>query len=242
MFRSCNRWFRRTMHRDSEGGGGGGTSSDDGVSQEELEQQAQQAVEDGRALQKITQLLQDNYEQREQLRQLRDRLPDDNQLVLEEDQVEQLREVGAIGEDGEVKADDLQERLEKAEEAQDELEALRKREQRREVCEVTGLNGEAAEDILPDDLEFEVEEGDEDEGATAYVQTEDGRQPVEKYVEESFSSPIQNALFAKGEEGEDEDSSPSVPEQTPAGEDNPSDEPDEDEIRQQKRSQIKYGV
>ncbi len=219
------------------------SGNDDGVTREELEQQAQQAVEDGRAMQKITQLLQDNYEQREQLRELRGQLPGDDQVVLDEEEASQLRELGALGEDGTVQASEVQERLQEAEQAQEELQAYRRREKRRRVYEVEGLNEEAAEDILPDDLDFEVEEGEgEDESDTAYVKTEDGRTPVSDYIDESFSEPIQKALTGSQEEGGG-GSSTSVPEQTPAGEDNPGpEEPDEEEIRQEKKSQLNYSV
>jgi hypothetical protein len=223
-------------------------TNDDGLSQEELEQQAQQAVEDGRAMQKITQLLQDNYDQREQLRSLREQMPDDDQVVLDAEQAEQLQEVGALGEDGTVKAEDLEERLSEAEEAQQELQALKRKEKRREVYEATGLNAEAAEDILPDDVEYETETVDTDDGeeTKAFVTTEDGRQEVGEYVEENYSKPIQNALYADSGDGgdeEEESSSKSVPQQTPAGEDTPGeDEPDDEDIQQQKRSQINYGV
>jgi len=224
------------------------TNDGNDITQDDLERQAQQAVEEGRAMQKITQLLQDNYEQREQLRQLRDRLPSDDEVVLGEEEQEQLREVGALGEDGTVQAGQLQERLSEAEEAQEELQALRRKEQRRQVYEATGMNAEAAEDILPDDVEYEVEtETNEDgeEEATAFVVTEDGRTPVEDHIEEHYSDPIQNALFseAEGGEGEDEGESKRVPNQTPAGEDDPGDsEPDDEDIQTQKRQQINYGV
>jgi len=224
------------------------TNDGNDITQDDLERQAQQAVEEGRAMQKITQLLQDNYEQREQLRQLRDQLPSDDEVVLGEEEQEQLREVGALGEDGTVQADQLQERLSEGEEAQNELKALRRKEQRREVYEATGMNAEAAEDILPDDVEYEVEtEANEDgeEEATAYVITGDGRTPVEDHIEEHYSDPIQNALFSEAEEGEGEDEggSKSVPTQTPAGEDDPGDsEPDDEDIQTQKRQQINYGV
>jgi len=216
------------------------TDSDDTITREELEEQAQEAVEDGRAIQKITQLLQDNYEQREQLREVRSQVPSDGQVVLGEEQADRLRELGALGEDGTVQADQVQERLEEAESAQEELRAYRRREQRRQVYEAEGLNEEAAEDILPDDLDFEVEEGEDE--TEAFVDTEDGRTPVSEYIEESFSEPIQQALT--GEVGGSEESSTQdVPDQTPAGEDTPGEQaPDADEIRQQKRQQINYGV
>jgi len=214
------------------------------MTQEELEQQAQQAVEDGRAMQKITQLLQDNYEQREQLRQLRDQQPSDDQVVLDQDQAEQLREVGALSDDGEVQADQLQERLQEGEEAQEQLQAYRRREQRRQVYEAEGLNEEAAEDILPDDLDFEVEEGEgEDEESQAFVQTEDGRTPVSEYIEESFSKPIQQALT--GEVGSEDDSGSTtadVPNQTPAGEDSPGGNGDTVESFIEQRNQERTGA
>lgn len=229
------------------------TDTTDDITREELEEQAQQAVEDGRAIQKITQLLQDNYEQREQLREVRSRLPGDDQVVLGEEEAEQLRELGALSEDGEVQAGQVQERLEEAESAQEELQAFRRRERRREVYEAEGLNEEAAEDILPDDIDFEVEEGEgEDEETAAYVSTEDGRTPVSEYIEEEFSEPIQQALTGEvggAEAGSEQSSegageqSATVPDQTPAGEDTPGEPaPDEEEIRQQKRQQINYGV
>jgi len=179
------------------------TGTGDDITQEELEQQAQQAVEDGRAMQKITQLLQDNYDQREQLRNLREQMPDDDQVVLDADQAERLQEVGALGEDGDVQAESLEERLSEAEEAQQELQALRRKEKRREVYEATGLNAEAAEDILPDDVEYETETVDTEDGeeTKAFVKTDDGRQEVGEYVEESYSDPIQNALYAESGEG-----------------------------------------
>lgn len=243
------RSFRRSLNFAPEGGGGGGggSSSADGdnVTQEELEQQAQQAVEDGRAMQKITQLLQDNYEQREQLRKVRSKLPSDDDVVLGPDEQEALRELGALGEEGGVQAGQVQERLQEAEEAQEDLQAYRRRERRREVYEAEGLNEEAAEDILTEDLDFEVEEGEgDDEETEAFVKTDDGRTPVSEYIDENFSKPIQNALAGSTGEGEGSSSSAQdVPEQTPAGEDNPGpEEPDEEEIRQQKRSQLNYGV
>jgi len=216
------------------------TETDDPITREELEEQAQEAVVDGRAIQKITQLLQDNYEQREQLREVRSQVPSDGQVVLGEEQADRLRELGALGEDGTVQADQVQERLEEAESAQEELRAYRRREQRRQVYEAEGLNEEAAEDILPDDLDFEVQEGEDE--TEAFVDTEDGRTPVSEYIEESFSEPIQQALT--GEVGGSEESSTQdVPDQTPAGEDTPGEQaPDADEIRQQKRQQINYGV
>jgi len=222
-------------------------TNDDGPSQEDLEQQAQQAVEDGRAMQKITQLLQDNYEQREQLRQLRDKTPGDDQVVLDPEEAEQLQEVGALDEEGSPQPETVQERIESGQEAQEELQRLRQKEKRREVYEATGLNAEAAEDILPDDVEYETETVDTDDGeeTKAFVETEDGRKEVGEYVEESFSEPIQDALYADKSGGEDEEESTGkpVPSQTPAGEDDPGDsEPGEDEIRQQKRQQINYGV
>ena len=221
------------------------TTDGNDMTQEELEQQAQQAVEDGRAMQKITQLLQDNYEQREQLRELRSKLPSNDDVVLGPDEQEALRELGALGEDGTLQAGQVQERLQEAEEAQEELQAYRRRERRRKVYEAEGLNEEAAEDILPEDLDFEVEEGEgDDEETEAFVKTDDGRTPVSEYMEDNFSEPIQNALAGStGEEEGGSSSAQDVPEQTPAGEDNPGpEEPDEEEIRQQKRSQLNYGV
>jgi len=223
-------------------------TSDDGLSQDELEQQEQQAVEDGRAMQKITQLLQDNYEQREQLRQLRDKTPGEDQVVLDPEEAEQLQEIGALDEDGSPQPETVQERIESGQEAEEELQRLRQKEKRREVYEATGLNAEAAEDILPDDVEYETETVDTGDGeeTKAFVKTEDGRQEVGEYVEESYSKPIQNALYAESGEGGDdqtETTSKSVPKQTPAGEDTPGDdEPDDEDIQQQKRSQINYGV
>lgn len=201
-------------------------------------------------MQKITQLLQDNYDQREQIRSLREQIPDDDQVVLDPEQAERLQEIGALSEDGEVQADEVEERLSEGEEAQQELQALKRKEKRREVYEATGLNAEAAEDILPSGVEYETEtvETDDGEETKAFVKTDNGRKEVGEYVEENFSEPIQKALYAEGgEEGgsgeEDTTSSTSVPQQTPAGEDNPSGgEPDEEEIQQEKRSQVDYSI
>ena len=122
---------RRTMADENE------TTDGNDMTQEELEQQAQQAVEDGRAMQKITQLLQDNYEQREQLRELRSKLPSNDDVVLGPDEQEALRELGALGEDGTLQAGQVQERLQEAEEAQEELQAYRRRERRREASSLS---------------------------------------------------------------------------------------------------------
>jgi hypothetical protein len=190
---------------------------------------------------KIDNLEADNADLRQERRELREQAPSDDQVVLGEEEADELRELGALGEDGTVQADQVQERLEEAESAQEELQAYRRREQRRQVYEAEGLNEEAAEDILPDDLDFEVEEG-EDEETAAYVRTEDGRTPVSEYIEESFSEPIQQALTGEVS-GSEESSTQDVPDQTPAGEDTPGEQaPDADEIRQQKRQQINYGV
>jgi hypothetical protein len=219
------------------------TTDGNDMTQEELEQQAQQAVEDGRAMQKITQLLQDNYEQREQLREVRSKLPSDDDVVLGPDEQEALRELGALGEDGTLQAGQVQERLQEAEEAQEELQAYRRREQRREVYEAEGLNEEAAEDILPEDLDFEVEDGEgDDEDTTAYVQTDDGRTPVSEYIDENFSEPIQNALAGStGEEEGGSSSAQDVPEQTPAGEDDPSESGDPVEKFIEERNSSRVG-
>jgi len=225
------------------------TTKDDenAVTEEELERQAERAVDEGRSIEKIKSLLEDNYQLREDRRQLRGRLPDESEVVLGEEEVSRLRELGALSEDGEVQASEVAERLEEAEEAEEELRAYRQREQRRQVYDATGMNQEAAEDILPSGVEYEVEtetNEDGDEEKVAFVVTEDGRTPVEEHVQENYSEPIQNALFSEAEGSEeDHDSGKAPPQQTPAGEDEPSGgEPDEEEIRQQKRSQINYGV
>ena len=221
-------------------------TNDDGITQEELEQQAQRAVEEGRAMQKITQLLQDNYEQREKLRQARKKQPGEGEIVLGEDEQDQLQELGALSEDGNLKTEDIAERLSEAEEAQEELQSYKRREKRREVYEATGLNEDAAEDILPDDVDYETEtvDGEDGEETKAFVVTEEGRTPVEDHIQEHYSEPIQEALFSgpTDEDEEEESSTKSVPRQTPSGEDNPSDEPDDEQIQQQKRSQIDYGI
>jgi hypothetical protein len=194
---------------------------------------------------KIDNLEADNADLREDRRKLRDQTPAEDQIILGADEADQLRELGALDEEGEVQAGEVQERLQEAEEAQEELQAYRRRERRRKVYEAEGLNEEAAEDILPEDLDFEVEDGEgDDEETEAFVKTDDGRTPVFEYIEANFSEPIQNALAGSTGEEEGGSSSPQeVPEQTPAGEDNPGpDEPDEEEIRQQKRSQLNYGV
>lgn len=229
--RCYDRWFRRSLHFDSDGGGGGGSgASDDGVSQEELERQAQQAVEDGRAIQKITRLLEDNYQLRDERRNLQDRLPGEGEVVLSPDQADQLREMGALGEDGTLQVEDVQERLDEAESAQEELEAYRRREARQEVFEAAELNEQAAEDILSDDLEYEVETSENDDGEEekeAYVVTEDGKRPVQDYIQDEYSEPIQNALFSSegsagdSGDGEGSGSSSSVPQQTPTDVDEP---------------------
>lgn len=222
--------FRRLVERsiafDSEGGGGGGSGrSGGGVSEEEIERQAEQAVEDGRAIQKITQLLEDNYQLREDRRELREQLPSDDEIVLSPEEADQLKELGALGDDGTLQVDEVQERLEEAEQAEEELQSYRRQEKRREVYEAKDLNEEAAEDILPDDVEYEVEESDGEEEKEAYVVTEDGRTPVGEYIEENYSEPIQNALYGSSDDSSEsggDSGGPSVPEQTPAGEDEPS--------------------
>jgi hypothetical protein len=225
------------------------TTRDDGnaVTEEELERQAERAVDEGRSIEKIKSLLEDNYQLREDRRELRGKLPDENEVVLGEEEASRLRELGALSEDGEVQASEVAERLEEAEEAEEELQAYRQREQRRQVYDATGMNEEAAEDILPSGVEYEVEtetNEDGDEEKVAFVVTEDGRTPVKEHVQENYSEPIQNALFSETEDGEEDVSSGKAPpQQTPAGEDEPSGgEPNEEEIRQQKRSQINYGV
>jgi len=221
-----NRWFRRSLNYAPEGGGGGGgggSSSEGGVSDEELERQAERAAEKGRSVEKIKSLLEDNYEQREQLRQLREQMPGDDQVVLDSDQAEKLQELGALDEDSTVQAEEVKERIESGEEAEEELQRLRQREKRREVYETTGLNAEAAEDILPDEVEYETEavETEDGEETKAFVVTDDGRTPVEEHIEETYSNPIQSALYAESGEGGSEDdesgsgSGKSVPQQTP---------------------------
>jgi hypothetical protein len=198
-----------------------------------------------KALDKVEELEDHAYKLRQEKKELEDQVPGDDVVVIGPGEQKQLLELGALGEDGEVQAGEVQKRLQEAEDAEEELQAYRRRERRREVYEAEGLNEEAAEDILPEDLDFEVEDGEgDDEEAEAFVKTDDGRTPVSEYIEENFSKPIQNALAGStGEEEGGSSSAQDVPEQTPAGEDNPGpEEPDEEEIRQQKRSQLNYGV
>lgn len=196
---------------------------------------------------KIDNLEADNAGLREDRRELREQVPGDGDVVLNDEEAAQLRELGALSDDGTLQAGQVQERLEEAEQAEQELQSYRRGETRREVYEATGLNEEAAEDILSGDLDFETETAEEngEEVTNAYVAGEDGRTPVEDYIEEQFSKPIQNALYgeAGSEDGSGESSTPTPPDQTPSEEDKPGpDEPGEEEIQQQKRSQINYGV
>ncbi|WP_103030021.1 hypothetical protein [Salinibacter altiplanensis] len=200
-----------------------------------------------KALDKVEELEEHTYKLRQQKKELKEQVPGDGDVVLNDEEAAQLRELGALGDDGTLQAGQVQERLQEAEQAEEELQSYRRWETRREVYEATGLNEEAAEDILSGDLGFETETAKEDgeEVTKAFVAGEDGRTPVEDYIEEQFSKPIQNALYGEGGSREDSEggSTPNPPEQTPAGEDEPGpDEPGEEEIRQQKRSQINYGV
>lgn len=179
---------------DDDGGGGGGG----GYSEEELERQAERAVEEGRAIQKIESLLVDNKEQRDKIRELKDQLPAEDEVVLSPDQASKLRELGVLGEDG-VETEDLEETLEEGREARQELQQIREKERRREVAETAGVNPDALEmatKALDTDVEYEIQ--GEGENATVVARPEDGDpQDFDEFAEEHFSS-VQKALYDTG--------------------------------------------
>jgi len=188
-------------------------TNDDGLSQEELEQQAQQAVEDGRAMQKITQLLQDNYEQREQLRQLRDKAPGEDDVVLSAEQATELHELGVL-DGGEVQTDEIEETLEEGREARQKLQQIETKKHRQQVAKAAGVNADALEMAtkgLGADVEYEIQ--GEGENASVVAKPEEGDpQDFDEFAEKHFAF-VQKALYDTGsdEEGDGDD----TPDQEP---------------------------
>ena len=197
---------------DSDEGGGGG------YTEEDLERQAERAVEEGRAIQKIESLLEDNKEQRDRIRSLKDQMPGEDQVVLSEDQAGQLRELGAL-EGGEVQTEPIEEELQQGREARQQLNAIETERHRKQVAETAGVNPDAldmATRALDEDVEYQIQ--GEGENAQVVVKPEDGDpQDFDAFAEDQFAG-VQKALYDTGsEEGEDEEEGEEASRSGPSG-------------------------
>lgn len=245
-------------------------SSSDASSDENLRRRAERAVEDGRTIERLTRLMQEKNELEKRVERLQSATPADDEVTITESDAETLRELELLTDDGEVDPSGLREKLEQGQTAQEELESLRRQQRRRDVYEATSLNRKAAEDILPDAIEFKTEEGDE--GMAVQVVDEDGQEhDLNDYLEGNFSQPVRDALTSdganastdaeetpsgaastdanasEGSSGDQSSAGPSqsYPSQTPASTSQPDDSGDElsdEEIRQRKLTNQNYSA
>lgn len=208
---------------DSDEGEGGD------YTREDLEDQAERAVEDGRAMEKIANLLEDNHQLREERRQLRDQMPEEDEVVLSASEAKELRDLGVLGDEG-VETDSLEDELEQGREARQQIQQIETKRHRKEVAETAGVNPDALEmatKALDTDVDYEIQ--GEGENASVVVKPEEGDPAdFDAFAEEHFTG-VQKALYDTGSEdgGEEEEteeagpdpSGPSAP-STQAGEGN----------------------
>jgi len=203
---------------DDDGGGGGG-----GYTEDDLERQAERAVEDGRSIEKIKSLLEDNKEQRDKIRSLKDQLPGEDDVVLSAEQATELRELGVL-DGGEVQTEEIEETLEEGREARQKLQQIETKKHRQQVAEAAGVNPDALEmatKALGSDVEYEIQ--GEGENASVVAKPEEGDpQDFDEFAEEHFAS-VQKALYDTGsDEGEDEESDTPDEEPGPSGPSSPA--------------------
>lgn len=245
---------------------GNDTSTTSGRSEEDLRREAERAVEDGRTIERLTRLMQERNELEQEVERLQSATPADDETTISESDADTLRELDLLTEDGEIDPSGLREKLEQGRDAQQEVKQLRRQQRRRKVYDATDLNRKAADDILPEDVEFRTEEGDAGM-AVQVVDAEGETHDLSDYLEDNFSEPVRDALTSggsetnAGEEGESSTSgsssesstsgsssgspSQSYPEQTPASTSQPDDSDSglsDEEIRQRKLANQNYSA
>jgi hypothetical protein len=201
------------MAFDSDGGGGGG-SGGESYSREDLERQAERAVDEGKSIEKIANLLEDNHKLRQQRRQAEAKLPSEDEIVLSAGQAEQLRELGVLTEDGDVSTSEVEEKLSEGQAAQEKLQARRRKEHRQQVAEAAGVNPgalEMATKALDAEPDYEIQ--GEGENASVVVKTKDGAKDFSAFADKHFAD-IKGALYQEPDEddaGDDAESDPGPP-------------------------------
>lgn len=174
---------------------------------------AQRAL--GKMSQKLEQVESDNADYREKLRQQEKQIPEDGSVVVSPDTVERLNEEGYLDTDT-PSAEDLVNALEQEREARTSLE---NRQTFLEVCQLTGANKAALEDLDADTLPYTIKEVEGEDGSVkkAFVQTDDGETPFAEYIKNEYPSFAQFILDG-GDQGETAGggSTPSIPNQ-PSG-------------------------
>lgn len=174
---------------------------------------ARQAL--GALSQKVETLESERKQQREQVRDLKDQVPDDQAVVVDPDTIEELREQGFLDSDDPT-ADDL---IQALQEEREQRVTLQNKQRFEEVVSVTGANRDVLKDIGADTLTYEVEEETDDDGntmETAYVKTDDGRVEFTQYVKNEYPTLADTILDGSGSTSS-ESTSQSYPSQPGSG-------------------------
>ena len=178
------RLLQRSLLFDSDGGGsgGGGDGGNGSGSGRDVPLDTDVLIakygDAQRALAKVVAKLdaveKDNADYRQQIRDLRAKVPADDARVLTPDEQKALRERGLLTEEGELKPEIFDEKAKRAQTA----DALERKEKLRAVTEAAGITNFEAFEGLVGSEDFEVEKGTGDEAATVkVVYEEDGEIP-----------------------------------------------------------------
>mgnify|MGYP000005137963 CR=1 FL=1 len=207
---------------DGGSSGGGGSSNDlpNHLDPQRLMAEhgdAQRAL--GKLSQKAEQLETENKDLREERRTLRDQVPSDEDVVISNERVDELREKGLLDTDNPT-AEDVIEALEAEHEKRITLE---NRQRFNRVVEMTGADRGILEDIGADTLNYELREveGEDTSEVQVYVQTEEGETEFTQYIEQEYPN-LSDAILEgtdTGTSGGDQGSSSSsfVPAQPSGG-------------------------
>lgn len=235
---------------DGDGSGGGGR-----YTRQDLERQAERAVEEGKATEKIANLLEDVYEERQRRREAEgklERVPDalfdesEEALVLTGESVETYERYTDLGE-----PDEIEDAIEDGREARQRMRNLERKQAIREAAEAHGLNSAPLARLAEDDgLEVEIRTEEDDEGEetdVAFVRPEDDDEAsatrLTDYAEENWGefAPALTADSSGGGEDDEEDEGGGTrfPDQSEGGS-APDREPSVEDIKDRKKE--KHGT
>lgn len=223
--RHWQRFLERSLLFDSDGGGGSsaaGGDGGDGGSGRDVPLDTDVLVAkygDARAalakvVSKLDSVEADNAKYRKQIRDLKEKVPGEDERVLSAEEQQALRERGLLTEEGEIDVKPFDEKAKRAEAA----DALEHKEQLREVAEVEGIEGfDAFAELAADDA-FEIQEEDGEKYAVVTLEEDGAEKTVRvaehpKYGREGTFAP---AVYGGGSEKKETSRGPTFPKQTPA--------------------------
>lgn len=200
---------------DNGGGGGGGGSGGGGDGDPDVDDRIRSQIENwlsgNSPREAIGQLLRDNFDQRDELRDLREevrelrgQVPGEDAVVLEGEEADAFQELRERGGD----LEDLQEAVQERDQLREDLANRERQDRIQTAADAHGLSAAALTRLVEQDgVDVTVEEEEED-GETvqvAYIQNGDGEDggdpvPLQEYAEEEWAEFLP-ALQAEGSGG-----------------------------------------